>query len=147
MPAHRRCRIRFAGCLAILICWAFGPAQPAFAADGDPMGTGTTPFDLGGSNTDRAQAVVVQPDGKVVVAGTVETGVGQVRPALARFLEGGGLDPTFGTAGKLVDPLATGFNCSAAALQLGSPLGLGLESPRLLLRVVEFDQRTGQRFL
>ena len=37
--------------------------------------------------------------------------------------------------------------CPAAALQLGSPLGLGLESPRLLLRVVEFDQRTGQRFL
>ena len=37
--------------------------------------------------------------------------------------------------------------CPAAALRLGILLGLGLESPRLLLRIVEFDQRTGQRFL
>ena len=66
-------------------------AVPLAAADGDPLGTGLAAFDLGGNNADSAAAVLVQPDGKVIVVGTVTTGAGTWSPALARFLPGGTL--------------------------------------------------------
>ena len=50
--------------------------------------------------------LVLQPNGKIVVAGTVydetEGEVGTRRFALARFNEDGGLDTTFGTNGKVI---------------------------------------------
>jgi uncharacterized delta-60 repeat protein len=94
-------------------------ATPALrAADGDPLGVGLAAFDVGGNQTDSARAVVVQPDGKIVLAGRVETGVGAWRLALARFLPGGTLDPTFGGSGLVVNPFGLPGNHEGAALHL-----------------------------
>jgi uncharacterized delta-60 repeat protein len=54
----------------------------------------------------RATGVVLQPDGKIVVAGETTVGAIQVF-ALARFDEDGILDPTFGKAGVVVSDLST----------------------------------------
>lgn len=54
---------------------------------------------------DRAAAVQVQPDGRIVAGGTVQEVVGNQafgRFGLARYTSGGALDPTFGTGGKVV---------------------------------------------
>jgi uncharacterized delta-60 repeat protein len=60
---------------------------------------GKVTTDLGGG--DEAFALVLQPDGKLVVAGS--TGVSTNAVALARYLPDGSLDPTFGTDGKVID--------------------------------------------
>src|SRR5262249_48238248 len=52
---------------------------------------------------DRASAVLVQPDGKIVVTGNSSSGTviqGDLDFAVARYLSNGTLDPTFGTGGK-----------------------------------------------
>ncbi|HEY6836096.1 MAG TPA: PASTA domain-containing protein [Gaiellaceae bacterium] len=68
-------------------------------------GTVTTDF---GSDYDYAFAMKIQPDGKIVVAGwTNGSGGGHV--ALARYRPNGSLDPTFGSDGKVVGPLGSGF--------------------------------------
>lgn len=67
---------------------------------------------------DVAEDVLVQPDGKIVVAGWRETGgtADDTAFASARYFPNGQLDPCYGTGGKLVIlfPAATG---SPAALQ------------------------------
>lgn len=71
-----------------------GVVDPTFGQKGD--GKVTTDF-AGGADT--AYAVAVQADGKIVVAGTAAvTGTGQDF-AVARYLDSGALDPTFGPAG------------------------------------------------
>ncbi len=66
---------------------------------------------------DEAKAVVLQPDGKIIVAGRAKVN-GSYRVALIRLLPDGSLDPSFGTAGKVVK--AIGLNndeAYAVALQ------------------------------
>ena len=74
---------------------ASGTADPNFGTGG----TVTTDFN---GSTDRAYAVAVQPDGKIVVAGhatnAARTGIDI---ALARYTSDGSLDPSFGTAGRV----------------------------------------------
>jgi uncharacterized delta-60 repeat protein len=58
--------------------------------------------DLSG-NGDRANALIVQPDGKIVAAGTSYTGVGNLNDlTLARYNADGTLDTSFGSGGKVV---------------------------------------------
>src|SRR4029079_12128796 len=52
-----------------------------------------------GAGDDRASALALQPDGKIVAAGTMFDGA-RLRFALVRYLANGSLDPTFGTGGK-----------------------------------------------
>ena len=59
-----------------------GALDPSFSGDG------LVTTDIGG--TDDGQGVVIQPDGKIVVAGGSEGNF-----ALARYTTGGGLDPSF----------------------------------------------------
>lgn len=47
-------------------------------------------------------AVALQPDGKIVVAGSARLGDGYDRPSLARFTPTGALDPGFGSNGAAV---------------------------------------------
>ena len=101
LRAARRAALWTAGLLA---------ASAAAAADGEVLAHGTAPFDVGGTLFDNATGVAAQPDGKFVVVGTVTTGPGGFALALARFLPGGGLDPTFGTGGRVVNPF--GFAAS-----------------------------------
>ncbi len=64
-------------------------------------------FTNSGTNFGSAQAVAIQPDGKIVVAGTGydSTNVGF---GLARFNSDGSPDPTFGSAGKVVTVFPAG---------------------------------------
>jgi uncharacterized delta-60 repeat protein len=71
----------------------------------NPYGMVTT--DLTGEK-DLARAVVVQPDGKIVVAGTGWNGP-NFDWVLARYNADGSLDGTFGTGGKLVLDLGPGY--------------------------------------
>jgi uncharacterized delta-60 repeat protein len=71
-------------------------------------GTLDTSFGTGGKVTtdfsglsDFVASAVIQSDGKIVAAGTVETSATQSAFALARYNTNGSLDTTFGTVGKV----------------------------------------------
>lgn len=75
----------------------------------DGVGIGgivTTDFN---SNIDRAYAMVIQPDGKIVIAGTTFTG-SYNDFALARYLSNGSLDTSFGTGGKVTTPVGPNYD-------------------------------------
>src|SRR5262249_46633697 len=65
---------------------------------------GKVTTDFGGSES--AQAVAVQPDGKVVVAGDFRTPSLAEGFVLARYNADGSLDTSFGTGGKVFTSLA-----------------------------------------
>jgi uncharacterized delta-60 repeat protein len=62
---------------------------------------------FGSSISIRAQGLVGQPDGKVVVAGSIDL-AGHDDFALARYNTDGSLDATFGTGGKVTTDFASG---------------------------------------
>lgn len=66
---------------------------------------------------DNARSTVIQPDGKIVVAGTSHTGSDRDF-AVARYRPDGMLDTTFGTQGRVVTPVGTSWD-SGAAVTLG----------------------------
>lgn len=87
---------------------AAGSLDPAFGA-----GTGktTVSFDLnGGVGSDVGAAVVIQADGKIVVAGSAQTASGNVF-ALTRLLSDGTRDSSFNLNGKVT----VGFGISGLA--------------------------------
>ncbi len=104
--------------VSLLLAWA----APAAAAPGDldtsfgDDGRVTTSFGGGG---DFAADVVVQPDGRIVVAGS--TGAGGVSDfALARYLPNGSLDRSFSDDGMVTTAFpdgAGGTGASGIALQ------------------------------
>src|SRR5215204_4413399 len=93
----------------VIVMVALGYSTKAYAAPGDldpSFGTDgklTTDF---GANTDYGQAVAVQDDGKIVVAGyaSIFTATG-TDFAIARYNPNGTLDSTFGTGGKVLTPI------------------------------------------
>ena len=84
------------------------PHVSAAPGDLDPtFGTGgkvTTPI---GSTNDQGNSVVVQSDGKIVVAGYSGVG-GNNDIALVRYTASGALDTSFGTGGKVTTPIGSG---------------------------------------
>lgn len=87
------------------------------------FGTGgvlTTDFGGGSSGSSFAQRVVIQPDGKIVVAGHASLGSTPAGNdfAVARYLSSGNLDSTFGIGGKVMTQvLGTSDLAFAVALQ------------------------------
>ncbi len=87
--------------------FAFGPGHSEFLlmrlnTNGTPdasFGTGGITRTAVGSSEDIANAMVRQPDGKIVLAGSTYAAGGQRDFALARYSVSGVLDPTFGTGG------------------------------------------------
>lgn len=81
------------------ICVAkFTPAgvlDPVFGGDG------IVTTDLGANFDDLAYAIAMQPDGKIVVAGSTYDGVGN-KMCILRYRADGSLDPAFSTDGKLI---------------------------------------------
>jgi uncharacterized delta-60 repeat protein len=83
---------------------------PTGALDASFGGTGivTTQLQAGGGTSpgDSAQSLALQPDGRIVVAGTSTTfgpfGYFLYSGALARYQDNGSLDPTFGASGRLL---------------------------------------------
>lgn len=77
-------------------------------------GINTTPVGIG---EDYANAVAVQPDGKVIVAGSSATATGTF-VSLVRYRRDGGLDTSFGNQGKVITAVGTRSDAAAAiALQ------------------------------
>lgn len=97
-----------------------GTSHPAFAlARYEPDGTPDTSFGEGGTVTTGfgiwgvARAIVLQPDRKIVAAGTNGGGF-----ALARYDPDGSLDTSFGNGGKVATTLTVAGSAWAVALQL-----------------------------
>lgn len=79
-----------------------------------------TAFGTGGKITtanQSAQAMVIQPDGKIVVAGFAVATGGNINFALVRYQANGSLDTTFGTGGKVTTDFF-GFNDQVFGLAL-----------------------------
>lgn len=96
---------------ALLRYRADGTLDTSFGNSGRAL----TDFDNGSSES--AYALALQGDGKMVLAGTARGGGTNVF-AVIRHQPDGSLDPTFGSGGKVLTPLATGptFGAYAAAV-------------------------------
>ena len=100
--------------------WAFFLAR--YSSDGTldtGFGTGGKVMtSIGGSN-DGANAIALQPDGKIVAAGSsYNTTSKNTDIALVRYLPGGTLDTAFGSGGKVVTPIGSlDDGANAIALQ------------------------------
>lgn len=77
-----------------------GSLDPTF---GGGTGKTTIAFDLGGGNDDRALAVALQPDGKIVVAGAANGPTGY-EMAVVRLLTDGSRDTSFNASGRVTVP-------------------------------------------
>jgi uncharacterized delta-60 repeat protein len=77
---------------------AAGALDPSFGVAGKV----TTKF---GPNNDAANALVVQPNGRLVAAGSSVNASLDNDFALARYKPNGSLDPAFGTGGKVTTPV------------------------------------------
>jgi uncharacterized delta-60 repeat protein len=102
-----------------------GPPEPVpTRTQANPQTANTAPsFFVGGKVTTafgsgqaEARSVVVQPDGKIVAGGWVNTGSGFVL-ALSRYLPDGRLDNGFGDAGRVTT--VTNISCNNLAYSLG----------------------------
>jgi uncharacterized delta-60 repeat protein len=83
-------------------------------------GDGTVTTDFGNGRLDGAWAIVLQPDGKIVVVGAsrVEGDSASEDVALARYLPNGSLDATFSGDGKVLTDLGSGEGDVATAVAL-----------------------------
>jgi uncharacterized delta-60 repeat protein len=80
------------------------------------FGGGTFVLTDFGGRTDQANAVRLQADGKIILAGTSRQG-GEVQYALARYLTNGNLDPTFGVGGRVTGSVGSESDVTALDLQ------------------------------
>ncbi|MGH9286133.1 MAG: delta-60 repeat domain-containing protein, partial [Acidimicrobiales bacterium] len=111
-----------------------GLLDPAFGSGGKVV-TDVSPSADEGTAGDGGRAVVVQPDGRIVVGGTSFEDFG-----LVRYLANGSLDTTFGTGGRVVTDLSPADRLSALALRPdgrivagGSALGTGSQADFVLV--------------
>jgi len=88
------------GDIAVARYLANGALDTSF--DGD----GRVTTSLGIATTGVTFGMALQSDGKILVAGLASVPAEYPRPALVRYLTNGSLDPSYGTAGKVVvDPV------------------------------------------
>ncbi len=93
---------------AVLRLLPDGTPDPEFGDDG------VAQHDFNGTS-DRSHAIVIQPDGRIVVAGQIQIN-SQADFAVLRLLSDGKIDSTFGTNGWTVTDLGTDYefpNCAA----------------------------------
>src|SRR5690349_13310455 len=92
-----------------------GMLDPSFGAGGKVQ------TEFGGAG-DLAQSVALQPDGKLVAAGTA-TRNGSTDFALTRYSTSGALDAGFGTGGKVTTDFGGSFDSVASvAIQLAGKI-------------------------
>jgi uncharacterized delta-60 repeat protein len=84
--------------------------------------SGSTTLVFGGFASE-AHTIALQPDGKILIAGTAAGGGSSV--AIARYNVDGTLDNTFGTSGKIKHNLANSPNISTMALYSDGDILLG----------------------
>ena len=108
---RRRRRGNFGRCVYLLAAFAFVGlfGQAVRAADGDldpSFGSGGKVItDING--VDNLNEIALQPDGKIVAAGSYRLTNGVAHIALARYNADGSLDTTFGTGGKVTTTIST----------------------------------------
>jgi len=73
---------------------------------------------FGGASVSEARTVAIQPDSKIVVAGTARKSGKNYDFALARYNPDGSLDATFGTGGKVTTDFLGGGDDEANAMAL-----------------------------
>jgi uncharacterized delta-60 repeat protein len=88
-----------------------GALDPSFGSGGKVLTSIGTGFDGAGP-------VVIQPDGKILVAGTSQTSSQNLDFALLRYTTSGALDTTFGTGGKVLTSFGAPANDNAASIAL-----------------------------
>ncbi|WP_457353104.1 delta-60 repeat domain-containing protein [Roseateles sp. P5_D6] len=88
-----------------------GGLDPSFGNGGKV----STAFNNGG-RSDEAQAVAVQADGKILVAGSSDQGASGYDFALARYNADGTLDTTFGSGGRVTTSFGNGADKAYALL-------------------------------
>lgn len=98
------------------------------------------------NSTDVGEAMILQPDGKIVVAGVTNPQNTSFQDlALVRYNANGSLDTTFGSGGKattrLASPLASSYTSSQISLALDR--GTGIQDPNSGKLVVGASLRTG----
>jgi uncharacterized delta-60 repeat protein len=99
-------------------------------------GTLDTTFGAGGrvlttfaqNSIDRANAVVIQADGKIVAAGSTRSGPTS-EFAVARYLPNGSLDASFDGDGLVVTPISTGVVFDLAVQPDGKLIAAGWSNP------------------
>ncbi|TMB40384.1 MAG: hypothetical protein E6J55_21300 [Deltaproteobacteria bacterium] len=80
------------------------------------FGTGGTVITSMGTDGTGASALVLQPDGKLVAAGTTTNDGSAYDFTLVRYNANGSLDATFGTGGKVTTPVGSGGDYADALL-------------------------------
>ena len=118
IPGHRGWSLGFVAAVLLGLSWAgVGEGAPG---DLDPtFGTGGIAVSFGPK--DVVRAMVQQPDGKLVLAGTsFTTSMGFI--LLVRYLPDGQGDPTFGAGGKVTIPAGNGSSATALVLQADGKL-------------------------
>lgn len=112
------CRIPAALATVVLLCFV-GIAQTPGTLDPSFGSGGQVQFAVG--TEDRVNAMVLQPDGKIVLAGRSRPGAVRFDFALARFNPDGTVDTSFGNGGRVITPLGVQGSpedeASALALQ------------------------------
>lgn len=95
-----------------------GQADTSFGSTGLTV-THVTP----GFGSDIPQAMLLQPDGKVVVAGTCNSDTGGYDFCVVRYLANGTLDTAFGNAGRVLTALSAGTGSDLAHAVALDPAG------------------------
>src|SRR6204780_5406634 len=99
-----------------------GRLDPTFGSGGIV----TTDFgDQSNSNKASANAVIVQPDGKIVVGGGIPSTTGFPVPAVARYNSNGSLDTAFGTNGIASIASIEDIPITAVTVQSGGKIVAG----------------------
>ena len=107
---------------------ADGSLDTSFSGDGK-----ATSFFVGTSSYDVVNALVLQPDGRILAAGSSESTF-----AVARYHTDGSLDTTFDTDGKATVPGLIGY-CNAIAIQPDGKILLGGTDGSTLLTLVRLQ--------
>ena len=105
--------------LVLMIAASFGNFSRAHGAPGDldsSFGTGGKVTTSIGGGEDKGKSVVVQADGKIVVAGVSYDGT-NYNFALVRYNINGSLDSSFGTGGKVITGGGGGCDVASVAVQ------------------------------
>ncbi len=106
MPLSRNLKAISITFLFVLICPNFVAAK--FGSNGKV----TTPI---GNDNDKAESLILQPDGKLVAAGWSYNG-SNGDFALARYESNGSLDLSFGTGGKVTTPFGSDQSCARSLI-------------------------------
>lgn len=102
-PARSSRKALVLSTILVFLCGPLHSPASAAAGDLDPAfgSNGLVVTDFSGNN-DFGEALLIQPDGRLVAVGSVDVGSPNSNFGLARYNADGSLDPSFGSGGKVV---------------------------------------------